>query len=113
MMSTAPNLEEWIGIPYAGCNCLALLGRFYEQVLRRPFPYPVHESSMEHWSRHWRATAEPVYGSLIHMRFGLASHIGVYVDRGRVLHTRARTGSILTPLSVLRPFIHGFYELRS
>ena len=69
-------------------------------------------------SRKWEQVEEPKNGGVplvvlmrIHPRY--ANHVGVYIGKGRIMHTRQDTGAIISKCSELRSHIEGFYQLCS
>jgi cell wall-associated NlpC family hydrolase len=93
------NWDKYIGIPYKkdqmtfeGADCIGLCGLVYSNVLNIPsddmfalFYYKF--GAMERWE-------DPISGDILYYELGgVRLHIGLYIGKGLMLHTRENGGS--------------------
>ena len=126
------NLPRFVGIPYAvkgrsfdGCDCWGLLYLFYGVELGIVLPeYALSFAdeaellearrviSAEKGSA-WQRVEKPIVGDAVLMQTrGDLAHIGVYVGRGLMLHTRSGIDSGLVRLDApyWRQTLEGYYR---
>lgn len=110
-----------IGTPYSEKNCLDIVKDFYRIELgveiKHSFDGDVNDR--EHIKNliysnigEFKKVDNPQYGDIILMKMrGLESHIGVYLDEVRFLHTSQTTNCVIDRLQRWDKVIVGFYRL--
>jgi predicted phage tail protein len=93
---------DLLGKPYGRRGCWALVSDVYRRlgiaVPRHPDP-----------DVGWRKVATPTAGALVYMTGEDGKHVGIYIGRGQVLHSTARTGVSVARLADLAPTVLGYY----
>lgn len=128
--------NRFIGIPYVphgrdytGADCWGILYLFYRDVLGVEIPSYVAEMEGKSFDRHgiaplmeserdirWKRVQNPVQGDGVSMRVGrMETHVGVYLDRGRLLHSEGPHPSEIVRLDDIRvkSRIAGFYRFNA
>jgi len=118
------SLRRFVGIPYENLNCWELCVEFYSQLFDINLPFyftgPVAREDAPEARRLIYSCMEdyiktdcPEFGDFVLMSVhGVESHIGIYIDSKRLLHTRDSTGSVIDRLDVWSKRISGYYRLR-
>lgn len=129
-------LHRFIGIPYlqhgrdySGADCWGLVYLFYRDALRTPIPAYLAEMQVRDFhqrdiaplirheqAEHWQEAIEPAHGNCVLMRVGrLETHVGIWIDGGRVLHTEGEAGSCIARADDMRikSRIVGFFRLKT
>ncbi|MBA4797013.1 MAG: C40 family peptidase [Rhizobiales bacterium] len=128
--------ERFVGIPYVahgrdyfGADCWGILYLFYRDVLGVDIPSYVAEMEGKSFDRHgiaplmeaerdirWKRVQNPVHGDGVSMRVGrMETHVGVYLDRGRLLHSEGPNPSEIVRIDDIRvkSRIAGFYRFNA
>ncbi len=115
------SLVDLIGLPYCSFDCWDLVRLFYHKVLsvdlgintERYDPFDRDETSaliLNHTHKFLKVS-KPEFGDIILLNiYGQPAHLGVYIDKTRLLHTMEKTGSIIDKYSMWDKRIVGFYR---
>ena len=122
-----PYIEH--GRDYSGADCWGIVFLFYRDVLRHPIPSYVAEMQARAFHRsdigaliederaeHWIQVSEPKHGDVALMRTGREeSHVGIYLDRARILHSEGEPGSCIVRADDMRirSRLVGYFRRRS
>lgn len=114
------SIEEFIGLPYDEYDCFKLTRLVYKKINNLDLPEHFYSDPLDHFhvsqvvSLHkWRykKVQKPKLGDIILLRvYGVPSHLGIYIDQNRFLHTQKQTGSIVDRLDKWEKRIVGFYR---
>lgn len=99
------NLNKYIGIPFKeksadfnGCDCWGLVRLFYKEEFNIELPdfSQEYENTMDtkniprlavNESKRWKQVTSPQYGDvLLYKIYNLPLHVGIYIDKKRMLH---------------------------
>ena len=124
------EINDFVGIPYeahgrsfTGCDCYGLVCLFYKHYFNKLLPnfleysedLSSYASSIE-LVKHpfgFREIDEPKLGDVgVFKYMGFASHVGVYIGDGKVLHILRKTHSVVQKLDniSLRGRLDGWYR---
>lgn len=129
-------IDAFVGVPYVahgrdyvGADCWGVVYLFYRDVLGVPIPSYSEEMEGREFHRrgispliaaerqaNWRRVQMPVQGDCVLMRVGrLETHVGIYLDRGRLLHSEGPHPSEIVRIDDIRvkSRITGFYRLNA
>lgn len=129
-------IERFVGVPYLangrhydGADCWGILCLFYRDVLGLELPSLLPEMQGREFHRRgiaplvqdvresqWHEVSEPRQGDCVLMRVGrLDTHVGIYLDRGRLLHSEGPHPSEIVRIDDIRVKrrISGFYRLNA
>lgn len=130
-----PAIDQLVGTPWvypaawprldreAGMDCVTCCAEVYRLIgvgLGDPdaWRFPLPESwAADHfdlavlldWYRHWTPSSGGGFGCVVIMQDG---HIGIEIDRSRVIHCRVRQGVVIQRRTILLPAITGYFRLR-
>lgn len=116
--------KSLIGRPYNKLNCWDIVREFYRLVYGIRLESYVNEvpenraainsvitSNMGHVVV--EVDGEPRFGDLILIKIhGIESHIGVYLEHGKFLHTSTKTGCVIENVDRWERVIVGYYRLK-
>ncbi len=119
-------LLKYLGIPYEDFDCYELIKLFYEkefgvEIIDLQYQDPSERKlgQMTEISQlvetvkedYFKKVTEPKFGDIILLRiWGMPAHVGIYIGKGRFLHTSKTTGSCVEKLSKWQNKILGYYE---
>lgn len=113
-------LAELVGLPYDEFDCFQLYRLFQQKLngIEIPKHFYGDPLDVDHISQvvkdnkiSYKRIQKPALGDIILLRvFGVPSHIGIYLDQDRFLHTQKQTGSIVEKLNKWEKRIIGFYR---
>ena len=116
---TLDSFRNYIGIPYEEYDCYEIIQKYYKEVLdkeldnlysSRPSTEETEDFFLEQRSRFIEVDT-PKFGDIIVFKvFGLACHIGMYVDNKVFFHSRRTTNSCLEKLSIWKNRVVGYYR---
>ena len=127
-------MDRFVGIPYVphgrayeGADCWGIVYLYYRDILGRPIPSYVAEMQDRAFrpreigplidaerELHWEQASEPKTGDVVLMRNGRHhNHIGIYLDRGKTLHSEGPGPSTIERLDALhlRNRIVGYFRM--
>ena len=117
--STLDSFRNYIGIPYEEQDCYEIIQTYYREVLNlelddlyssRPSTEKTEQFYLEQRTR-FKEIDTPEFGDIIVFKvFGLACHIGMYVDKVHFFHSRKTTNSCLEKLSIWKNRVVGYYR---
>ena len=115
-------LRDLVGLPYRTFDCWELVKFFY----KKAFSYDLGGVDIEYsdptnnveistvleiGKNKFTEVTTPEYGDVMLLRvYGYASHLGIYLDNRKFLHTTAATGSVLADTDVWKNKIEGYYR---
>lgn len=114
----------YVGRDYEKCNCFDLVKEFYKNELGVDLTnYWESESIPSRLDRQTLITASkgnfekvevPKFGDIIVVNlYGMACHLGVYIDHKIILHSLRKIGSCLEPTNKYARMIEGYYRYRA
>jgi cell wall-associated NlpC family hydrolase len=116
------NISKYIGIKYSDYNCWELVALFYAQELNTILPKYYEQRSEDRdklsgiiydkKSDYIEVSFENLreYDLLLFYVKGVASHIGVYLGRGKFLHTREDIDTVVESLDKWKTKLAGIYR---
>lgn len=115
--------DHLIGIPYDEKNCWDIVVDFYNLVFNISLhdyytgPNPgrdVTKNLIYSSAGEFEKVDKPKFGDIIIMKVhGIESHIGVYLDSSRLLHSTARSGCVIDRLSRWEKLVVGYYRVKA
>jgi len=127
------ELDKYIGLPYVpmgtdpkdGLDCYHLIKTLYSEFFGVELPsliyYPNEEKDAKEMLNlfglmHEVSLHELKFGDVVGMRTlfsqNIALHVGMVVDRQRIIHT-SNKGVVISEVEALKPFILGVYRLKN
>jgi cell wall-associated NlpC family hydrolase len=116
------ELSKLIGTPYEVLDCWGIAKEFYRIAFGvelkayydgTPQPRDIAENLIYSNKGEFEKVVTPQYGDLIIIRlFGVESHVAVYLDGGRILHTSKNNGCYIDRLSKWNHLISGYYRVK-
>lgn len=113
------SFHNFIGISYDEYDCYEVIQKYYKEVLNleldslytaRPNTKET-EAHFEHERTRFIEVEEPQPGDIVVFKvFGLACHIGMYVNKEVFFHSRNTTDSCLEKLSIWKKRVVGYYR---
>lgn len=117
----SPDYSKLIGVPYSKMNCWDLCREFYKIVFNsdlkyyyETFPQSQYEiqSLIVANNQDFHKVTKPKFGDLATVKIlGIESHLVVVLDRGLMLHTTKKTGSVIDRIGRWHKMIVGYYSL--
>lgn len=119
---TLECLNSLIGIPYSEVDCWELVKKFYVNIFDIDLSShnETYDNSLnpKETSRYmdihklsFDKVADPSLGDIMLLKVkGLNAHLGIYLGRGKMLHTMERTGSVIDKISRWETKIEGYYR---
>ena len=116
------DVSKYIGIKYSEYNCWELVALFYAQELKINLPKYYEQRSEDRdklsgiiydkKSDYIEVSFENLreYDLLLFYVKGVASHIGVYLGRGKFLHTREDVDTVVESLDKWKTKLAGIYR---
>lgn len=121
--------SKLIGLPYAQCDCWDLVKKFYKLVFDEDIKLDIEYSDLRkevRGSREWAEQTEqivneqmpnfkkvtkPEFGDICLLNiWGVAGHVGIYINEKHFLHTSEGTGSMIDLNSRWEKRLEGFYR---
>lgn len=115
-------MNNFIGIPFEEKDCFQLAREVYKKIHN----YDMLQTEVKHYESEKIAKAfmsesskwykvTPQKGVIVAIRYcpmhpKLVTHFGVMIDDNRMIHTTAKTGSIIENISNYKHIIEGFYR---
>jgi cell wall-associated NlpC family hydrolase len=113
-----------IGIPYKTLDCWGIVREFYRLVFKVELKRYYEEipndrdvaknliyTNMGEFSL---IEGLPKFGDIALIRlFGIESHIAVYIDKGKILHTSINNGCHIDSLKKWEKLVVGFYRVKN
>lgn len=122
LQQTTQDFSSLIGIPYEEKNCWDLVVSFYSTILKielkhyydGPTPHrDVTKNLIYSNVGEFEKVTSPSFGDIILIKlYGVESHIGVYVENGRMLHSIRGRGSVIELLDRWKTTIVGYYRIK-
>ena len=113
-------LSSLVGIPYSEMDCYELASRFHELQFKRALPKYLYNNPIDskeiscvvsQKKNQFKKVLNPITGDIILIRvFGLAAHIGIYLEDNKFLHTQDKTGSVIDNVKKWEKRIIGYYR---
>lgn len=113
-------LADHIGLSYDNYDCFELLRLVYwklkgveipDHPYKNPLDYKHISQVVKDNKPAYKKIQNPELGDIILLRvYGVPSHLGIYIDKNRFLHTQKQTGSIVDRLDKWEKRIVGFYR---
>lgn len=121
--ASTPDYSKLIGVPYSKMDCWRIAVEFYKIVFNhdlknyydeipqnRDIAKNVIYSSMGDFTK----VETPKFGDLILIRlYGIESHIAVYIDKDKILHTTDHSGCCIDRLARWEKLIVGYYRVEN
>jgi cell wall-associated NlpC family hydrolase len=116
------DVSKYIGIKYSDYNCWELVALFYSQELNTSLPKYYEQRSEDRdklsgiiydkKSDYIEVSFDNLreYDLLLFYVKGVASHIGVYLGRGKFLHTREDVDTVVESLDKWKTKLAGIYR---
>lgn len=115
------RVSQYIGRPYEKANCLDIAREFYmrefqieiKQYYEGPTPGPkdVEALIVSNKGEFVAVSDEPQFGDLVVIRlYGVECHLGIFIQKGKFLHSIKTAGSVLDNLTKYEKMIVGFYR---
>jgi cell wall-associated NlpC family hydrolase len=116
------DVSKYIGIKYSDYNCWELVALFYSQELNTILPKYYEQRSEDRdklsgiiydkKSDYIEVSFDNLreYDLLLFYVKGVASHIGVYLGRGKFLHTREDVDTVVESLDKWKTKLAGIYR---
>jgi len=122
------SFKELIGVSYSTMDCWGLYKAFYKKIFNRDilawFDYPNLMDAMgsKQWAvksnwyidtcmKHFVKVNKPLFGDIVLIKFwGIPSHIAIYLDENRILHTSESNGSHIDRLIRWEKMVEGYYR---
>lgn len=125
------DITSLVGIPYEKMNCWDLAVKFYKDYLGYDLstiytgPIPAEGTATKAFRENTKNLIftnkgefeeikdRPKFGDLLVIKlFGIECHIGIYLGRGKFLHTSSKAGSIVDGAHKYRKLIVGCYRVK-
>lgn len=117
------NVGRYIGRPYEKANCLDIAREFYmrefqieiRQYYEGPVPSrkDVEALIVSNKGEFVPVEGEPHFGDLVVIKlYGVECHLGIFIQKGKFLHSIKTAGSVLDSLVKYEKMIVGFYRHR-
>lgn len=109
-----------IGISYQDLNCWGLVKKFYQDILNIELSHSYDAMPSREETRdlifsnrgNFSKVTTPEFGDIIIFRIkGIESHLGVFLEAGKFLHSIKETGSCVERISKWENLIEGFYRV--
>ncbi len=120
MRPTSQDYSKLIGVPYSDKDCWGIVVDFYALVFGiRLQPYysqvptdrKVTEGLVYSARKDFHQVYDPKFGDIVLMKMlGFESHIGVYLGKGKLLHTQEKTGCVIDSMVKWEKIVIGFYR---
>lgn len=124
MKNTTPqtsleSFHKYIGTPYTEYDCYEIIQLFYAQELNCDLPElysnrPTTQETEDFYliqKNEFKEVETPAFGDIIVFRvFGLACHVGMYVNDEVFFHSRQNVNCNLEKLSVWKKRVVGYYR---
>ena len=116
---TQESFRKYIGLDYERYDCYEIIKLYNKEVLKRDLGklYVARPSIREtekivhHQRDNFVKVDSPTVGDIILFRvFGVACHIGMYINDKTFFHSRKTTGSCIEKLSVWEKRVVGYYR---
>lgn len=113
------SFRNYIGIPYEDYDCYEILKLYYKNELGKDLSdiytvRPDKETTVEYINNEKDKFIEvdtPEFGDIIVFKvFGLACHVGMYVNETYFFHSRNATDACLEKLSIWKKRVVGYYR---
>jgi cell wall-associated NlpC family hydrolase len=113
------SLSNYVGLSYKEYDCYQLLVKIYKELLNIDLPDHIYQDpfNFTHISQvvntnvpQYIEVQNPKPGDIILLRvFGVPSHLGIYINAHKFLHTTKQTGSVIERLDKWEKRILGYY----
>lgn len=116
---TLDSFRNYIGIPYEEYDCYEIIQKYYKEVLgkelddlysSRPSTEETEVFYLDQKTRFIEVDLPKLGDIIVFKVFGLACHIGMYVDNKVFFHSRKSTNSCLEKLSIWKNRVVGYYR---
>jgi cell wall-associated NlpC family hydrolase len=114
------DFSDLIGIPYLEMDCWQLIVEVYRRkgiTLQKYYDTPPQDKSyvaslIEAGKSNILKVENPLPNDIFTARLlGIECHVGIYLGRGKILHTMAKSNCVVDSLSKWKHRITGFYRV--